>query len=100
MRINLNNPSEFTIENLKRLIASEDYTVNTQFRVTKDGYLYLSKEVGNQNLENNLFRLETNGMGNGYVGKSASENKIWIERIYNVIKENWPKPHSSYIDTA
>lgn len=38
MKINLNNPKEFTIENVRALIASEDETVHTQFRVNKDGF--------------------------------------------------------------
>lgn len=98
MKINLKNAIEFTIDNLKLLIASGDDTTNTQYRVTKDGYLIISTDVGNRNLENILFRLETNVMGNGYVGKSASEDALWVERIYNAVKENWPEPDSSYID--
>ena len=98
MKINLKNPIEFTIDNLKLLIASGEDTTNTQYRVTKDGYLIISQDVGNQNLNNILFRLETNVMGNGYVGKPASEDDLWVERIYNVVKQNWPEPNSTYID--
>lgn len=99
MKINLNNPTDFTINNLRKLIASEDDTVHTQFRVTNDGYLVLSRKVGNQDLDGIKFRLETNGAHNGYVGIEASQNDEWVNRIYNVIKENWPDPMSSYIDT-
>ena len=98
MRIDLKNPKEFTKENLKKLIASENDSVNTQFRVTNDGILFLSKIVGNKELDDILFRLETNVMGNGYVGKTASENEIWVTRIYNVVNKNWPDSESSYID--
>ena len=94
----LKNQIEFTIDNLKLLIANGDDTTNTQYRVTKDGFLIVSTDVGNQNLDNILFRLETNVMGIGYVGKSASEDALWVERIYNVVKKNWPDPDSSYID--
>lgn len=99
MRINLNQPNNFSIDNLKLLMKSEDDTVHTQFRVTKDGYLFLSKDVGNKNLENILFRLETNIMGNGYVGHEAIENSDWVKRIYKAINDNWPNPTSTYIDT-
>lgn len=98
MQINLNNKNEFTVDKLKELMASEDDSVNTQFRVSKDGILFISKDVGNQNIDDILFRLETNGMGNGYVGKTASENTLWVKRIYKVIKENWPNASSTYID--
>ena len=98
MRINLNVPSEFTIENLRKLIASEDDTVSTQFRVTEDGYLFLSKKVGNQSLSGIVFRLETNCATNGYVGIKASQNTNWVNRIYKVIKHNWPNPESDYTD--
>jgi hypothetical protein len=99
MRINLNNTGEFTIESLKKLIASEDDSVNTQFRVTNDGYLFISKVVGNKELDEIKFRYETNGMGNGYVGKKASEDEIWVNLIFNSVNENWPNPSSSFIDT-
>lgn len=99
MKINLNDPNDFTIDNLRKLIASEDDTVPTQFRVTNDGYLILSRNVGNQNLDGIKFRLETNGAYNGYVGTEASQNDDWVNTIFNVIKKNWPDPMSPYIDT-
>lgn len=98
MKINLNNQNEFTLENIKKLIASEDDTVSTQFRVTTEGYLYLSKTVGNNDLEGVLFRLETNVAQNDYIGEAAANDEKWVKRIYNVIKENYPNPSFSYID--
>ena len=98
MRINLNDPEEFTTENLQKLIASEDDSVNTQFRVTDDGFLFLSRIVGNKGLEGIKFRLETNSAYNGYVGQEASENSNWVNRIYTAIKINWPNPITTYID--
>lgn len=98
MRINLNDPVEFNIENDRVLIASEDDSVNTQFRVTDDGYLFLSRQVGNRNLNGIIFRLKTNGMGNGYVGENAAKDESWANRVFDVINENWPSPKSSYYD--
>jgi len=69
MKINLNNPNEFNLEAVSQLIATEDDSVNTQFRVTEDGMLHLSRDYGNKNLEGIIFRIETNIAGNGYVGK-------------------------------
>ena len=65
MRINLNNTGEFTIESLKKLIASEDDSVNTQFRVTNDGYLFISKVVDDNELAEIKFRYDTNRKGRG-----------------------------------
>ncbi len=98
MKIDLNKPGKFTKEQLCLLIASEDDSRNTQFRVTTDGFLFLSLEVGNQNIEDIKFRLETNVAGNRYVGKIAAGDDDWVNRIYNVINENWPNPISTYID--
>ncbi|MEB2785505.1 hypothetical protein [Algoriphagus persicinus] len=98
MKINLNDPKEFTVENVRTLIASEDDTVHTQFRVTKDGFLFLSQDVGNRNLEGIVFRLETNGAFNGYVGENASKDDSWVTRVFNVVNENWPRPKSLYCD--
>jgi hypothetical protein len=98
MKINLNDPNDFTFENVKYLISSEDDTVHTQFRVTKDGFLFLSGDVGNRNLDGVIFRLETNGAFNGYTGENASKNESWVKRVFNIIKENWPILKSSYYD--
>lgn len=98
MTINLNDPNDFTKENIKKLIASEDDSSHTQFRVTNDGILFLSKDVGNRNLDGIAFRIETNIMGNGYVGEKASMNESWVDRIYAVFSSNWPNPKDSYTD--
>lgn len=100
MRINVNDPAEFTLENLRKLMADGDDSTNTQYRVTKDGYLFLSKDVGAQNLDGISLRFETNGAYNGYTGPRAAENARWIERIYNAVKERWPNnyTHCVYID--
>lgn len=99
MQIDLNNPKDFTIDNVKKLIASEDDSVSTQIRVTINGMLYLSREVGNVNIQGLAFRLETFDAGNGYVGIQASNDIDWIHTIHDVVSRNWPKPSSTYIDS-
>ncbi len=98
MTIDLKNPEENTIEKFRRLVASVDDTKDTQFRVTEEGILFLSEDVGNRNLDNILFRLETNGTGNGYVGAEAAKDELWLTRLYKGVNDNWPKPKSTYID--
>jgi len=90
MEINLNDPNDFTRENLKKLIASKDDSKNRQLRVTDKGFLYLSDVVGNKELEGVQFRLETLAANTGHVGIEASEDEFWIGKLYEVIKKNWP----------
>lgn len=98
MKINLNDPLDFTIENVRKLIGSHDDSVHTQFRVTNDGYLFLSEIVGNKQLEEILFRLETNSSYGGYVGEKGANDEAWVKRIFEVVKKNWPHPSAKYID--
>jgi hypothetical protein len=99
MRINLNKSSEFTIESLQNLIANTDDKTRSQIRVTKDGYLFISKETGGDNLANILFRLETFQAGNGYVGPEAAADIRFVERLFTAISQNWPNPTMPYIDS-
>lgn len=98
MRINLKDEKDFTLVNIKRLIASSDDSINRQLRVTKDGHAFISDAVGNENLDNILFRFETWCMGNSYCGKEASEDERYVKEVYYNLKDNWPNPKSSYID--
>ena len=98
MKINLNDESDFTLENVKKLIASVDDSNHRQLRVTKDGFAFISNEVGNENIDNLACRFETWCMGNSYVGLNASQDDNYIKRVYKDLQENWPSPKSSYID--
>lgn len=98
MRIDIKEEEEFTIESVKELMRSVDDSKMTQYRVTEDGYLFLSEDVGNRNLDGILFRLETNGAFGGYAGPNAANDESWVERVFNVVKKNWPHPESTYID--
>ncbi|MBN9297326.1 MAG: hypothetical protein J0I41_09955 [Filimonas sp.] len=73
MKIDLADGS-FTIEKLRKLVVFEDDIGNIQFRVTNDGYLFLSHSVGNQSLNGILFRFKTNSVGCGCVRIDASKN--------------------------
>ncbi|MBU2521162.1 MAG: hypothetical protein KKD50_02915 [Proteobacteria bacterium] len=74
MKINLNDPNQFTLEGVRQLLASEEDTQHWQLRVTKDGFAYLSSEIGNINIQGLSFRLETMMAGNSYVGDAASKD--------------------------
>ncbi len=98
MEINLNDPQDFTIENVARLIGSKDDSVNRQLRVTTDGFAFLSDDFGNINTDGLAFRFETLHHGNGYCGKEASRDSKLVKDIYQMLKENWPNPKCTYID--
>jgi hypothetical protein len=99
MEIDLNDPNQFTKENVKRLIASGYDFVPTQLRVSKKGIAYLSHIVGVEEVEDLSFQLEKWYAGSGNVGKSAASDDEWVERIYHCLKENWPNPKCTHIDT-
>lgn len=44
------------------------------------------------------FRLETFVCGNGYMGREASRDRKWINRLYVAIIDNWRKGRRGYID--
>jgi hypothetical protein len=98
IEIDLNNPNEFTLENVRQLIRAGDVNRNSQIRVRNDGTAYLSYVVGNQQLEGLQFRLETFSAGSGYVGIQASEDDAWIEQVFRSLERNWSNKRSGYID--
>jgi len=98
MEIDLNNPKQFTRENVKRLIASGNDTTHTQLRVSKEGIAYMSDIVGDEEIEDLSFRLETWSPGAGCVGEAAASDDEWLDRIYDCLKANWPDPKSTHID--
>ena len=98
-RIDLNNPSEFTLEKVAAMLAAGNDAKMNQVRVTLDGVAYLSEGiVGNQQIDGLAFRLETFVAGNGYVGPGVADSRDFIDRIFRVLKKNWPTPSSTYID--
>jgi hypothetical protein len=98
MHIDLNDPNDLTIDNVRCLIASGSDDTHTQLRVSKGGIVYLSKVIGNNEVDDLAFRLETWIAGNDYVGPAAAQDTKWIVRLYDCLKANWPTPSSSHID--
>ena len=97
MQLDLNSRS-FTLDGVRKLLASKEDSVDCQLRVTKDGIAYLSDIVDATGKEDLSFRLESWDEEHNYVGQAASEDDEWVARIYNCLKKNWPIPTSSYID--
>jgi hypothetical protein len=99
MQIDLNEPGALTLQSVKQLIASVGDSTHTQLRVRDDGVAYISNTaIGNIDTDGLAFRLETWCAGNDYVGLRAASDADWVNRIYTVLQENWPKPSCSFID--
>ena len=96
MTINLNEP--FTTDHVARLLASKDDSAHRQLRVTEEGIAFLSDEIGNNNINDLAFRLETWVAGNGYVGPAAASDSHFVARIEKALRDNWPNPSDTYID--
>lgn len=99
MQINLNDIENLTVDSVSKLIASKDDSENRQIRVTDDGILFLSDDVGSEHIEGIKFRLETWDAGNDYVGPRAALDHDWVEKVYLAIKTNWEAGRRGYIDS-
>ena len=97
LTIDLNDPTQFTRENVAKLIGSVLDTKNWQLRVTKQGIAYLSDVTGSRDIEGLAFRFETWGARNNYVGFQAAHDQSWVAQIFADLMENWPDPKDSYI---
>ncbi|WP_395602919.1 hypothetical protein AB4P97_08250 [Pseudomonas sp. A1230] len=99
MQIDLTKPGALSRQSVKQLIASVDDSTHVQLRVTVDGIAFISTtDVGNQNTDNLLFRLETWCAGNDYVGLKAASDADWVEQVFQDLANNWPTPKSDYIE--
>jgi len=98
VQIDLNNPEQFTLEAVRALLAAGSNAVHNQLRVNRGGIAWLSPVVGGRDLEGLAFRLETWSAGSGCVGEQAAADERWVLQVFNVLKANWPKPSSDYID--
>lgn len=98
MKIDLNNPAEFTIDGVRRMIASGNDKTHTQIRVTKNGVAFISTTIGSEDTNDLAFRFETFSAGSDQVGIAAAQDEKWVQKFYDLLKSNWPNPKSEYID--
>lgn len=99
MEFNLNQPNALSVEKVRALLASGNDAEDRQLRVHNSGRVYLSPEVGAENIAEVLFRFPTWDAGSGYVGPEAAKDQAWVDRIFNALRANWPNPKSRYIDS-
>lgn len=98
MQIDLNDPAQLTPEQVRQLLKAGNDCIHNQLRVTRGGTAYLSQVTGGRELDGLLFRLETWAAGSGCVGPESADDERWVQQVYNVLRNNWPKPASDYID--
>ncbi len=90
MQINLNNPDELTLENVREFIRTGDDSKFNQLKVTEDGIAYFSEDFG-QELERHRFYMETLDAGNDYVGEAAANDDEWVKVFYESLRDAWQK---------
>ena len=98
MRINLNNPAQFTLEGVRALLASKDDSQHRQLRVDQNGDAYLSDMFSTNTLQNVKFRFETWCMGNGYCGAEAAADDKYVQTVYDDLRIAWTKGLTGFID--
>jgi hypothetical protein len=95
MTIDLTQDGALTLESVQRLLTSMNDATYTQLRVTKSGIAFIATDKDPTPSTNDLkFCVEGFSPGAGYVGPKAAEDRDWVDRIYTVLKENWPEPSS------
>ena len=79
MTIDLNDPLDFTLDNVRILIAQGDDRYHSQIRVDHGGIAELSKSVGNDGTEEEwAFSIEIFGAQSDKVGEAASQDEEWV----------------------
>lgn len=97
MSINLNNPDEFTLANVRQLIASGNAKRAIQLRVSLRGSVDFVP--ANEAAETNDFAFKfTPWLPRDHrVGPEAARDDQWVLRVYQALRENWPFPASKFI---
>jgi hypothetical protein len=73
MQIDLSDPTQLTMDNVRALIASKDDSAHRQLRVTKAGIAFISDKVGNDGADQMHCFFETWDAGNSYCGPKAAK---------------------------
>jgi len=88
--IQIDDPEDFTFENVSKLIASKDDSKTRQLTVTKTGKVYLADfSLLPPDDSNHALVYETWIRGADYCGKAASEDSHWVSEVYNWLQKDW-----------
>lgn len=103
MKINLQNPQEFTFANVRKMLASGNAEIDMEVRVTKDGFAFLSEVTGPEQMEGISFRISDIAMNAGdgdFIGPAAratTDDKL-VDQVFRTLKNYWPNPGSTCVD--
>ena len=99
MNLNLNDPNDFTIDGVRRLLASKtgsepanEYPGIYQLRITKDSIAYIKDNwhpPTDSDEQNLAIRFET--WDRTYVGKDAANDDKWVNSVYLMLKRWWER---------
>jgi hypothetical protein len=98
MTFDLSNPQEFTLANVRQLIASGDVRTATQLRVSLSGRVDLVPANKYDSNDRFAFRLTPWFPKDKRVGSEAARNDDWVIRVYALLRDNWPHPTSRLIN--
>lgn len=98
MQIDLNDPEQFTRDNVAKLLASVVDDRHWQLRVKKSGIAYMSQVVASDDIDDLAFRFETWCRGNSYVGEAAAGDDRWVGHVFAELSKNWPVPTTTFVD--
>lgn len=103
MKIDLNNPKDFTFANVRKLLASGNAEIDMEVRVTEDGVAFLSEVTGPEQMEGISFRIGDIAMNAGdgdFIGraaKAATDDKL-VDQVFRTLKKYWSNPGSTCVD--
>ena len=89
---------DFNEEKCAELYSEADDRTLNQIRVSHDGYVYISLDVGADKLHNVKFQFETLCQYNGYVGPKAASDAEYIGSETKDILLGWKRGARGYID--
>ena len=104
MNLDLSDPNEFTIDGVRRLLASKtglefDGSVPGSYSggryrlwVTKNGIAYIEDNAGfptDIDLQNHAIRFES--WHRSYVGKDAANDDKWVNSVYLMLRRWWDR---------
>jgi len=87
-KLNLNDPEQFTIEGVRKLIASVDNSADRQLRITLDGYAVITDHDGPEDMEFYVARSGTWEADNGNCGEIAALDTDRMEYIHQVLMQH------------
>ena len=102
--IDLNNPQDINLDNVRQMLASGRDDIDLELRVTNDGIFFLSEVTVPEDLYGICFRvgdINLTAHAGEFIGPNAeavNDNRL-VDQVLRTIEKNWEnKPASGYAD--